>query len=65
MMDHYGDCPECGSTWGYGEEGDDNTRYTHLTGRIENDRIQEWMCPFCGAGWSRWTGELIDKGVSP
>lgn len=28
------------------------------------DGVSEWMCPDCGARWSRWTEELLKDGES-
>ena len=27
--------------------------FSHLMGRVENDRVVSWSCPFCQASWPR------------
>lgn len=51
-----GDCPSCGTAWGYERGGQ---RYSRLIGRVWNDKVQEWHCPDCGTRFDRWTGAVI------
>lgn len=45
MAERASNCPNCGAEWG-----------ANLMGRIEHDRVADWMCLGCGSKWVR--GEL-------
>ncbi|MGE0025677.1 MAG: hypothetical protein AB7O78_01560 [Thermoleophilia bacterium] len=55
IPDRYGDCPRCGSAWGY--PGGDGRTYTHLIAvevRGVYDGVAYWRCPYCPAAWHRF-----------
>ena len=39
----------------------DQTHFSRWVGRSWNDRVQEWICPDCGAIFDRWTGKQKEK----
>lgn len=67
-------CPKCSGDWRatripqesidrgfYGPPTTEPRYFSHLIG-IEDGRYDgtcQWMCPFCGTRWDRWTQEEI------
>ena len=67
---NYSDADLIKAAGDYGWTQENKKRFSHLIGMELSmddpehyDGVSYWICPECGVGWCRWTGERTDRFV--